>query len=1363
MRERTQLAQIPKMSSSSAPIPDAAAAPVDDFEERQRAARERVEAFERAQKEKKEIEQAEKLAARYQALQAKREETMKTVEAFQKEETVAATGTATNNGSSAEEFAAKLMGSGDSTYNDDTTEKNEDNKAEPPLKRLSTRELAEQQKKEKAAKLAALEAKLAQEEADRLAKLQAVWDKKEQYRLERERNKERAREQQRLEQQQIAENSINQTRANMKELAAMAQEQNDRLLGLQNSFAASKAAAEAAEAAEAAARDSAPSRPKRNSSYVGSNGSSRRDLDDDDDDDNEYDSYNPHLQQGNSNALKKGIDASLQMMDTSSSSAIRRPKRHSTYIEVKASGIRPDMDWSDKHHVAVATRRASTAGTGTGSAMQDYSFLMDTSNKKDILGGKKSKIDTGGSISSSKRRNGRKGVRRQRSSSLSDMGRAGNRSSKREGSSAKINKLSPKAAAKRKTMAAYDMKIPDMDWSSFHENATSDRVPRGEVSKTKPSNDHSRRNTLAVPISSKSGDKNTINEDSKRDRSRRGRDQSVGRGRSRSRSRSRSSRVNTTGHKASTSLLDSGSLSKQQKSSGKDNHRRRRSRSLSASARGRKSTQDRKDKAKDSKTTTDDSSPPPLTRDLPKRGINRQRSSSLSELRPSRGRATTRPKKKDDKENNNGGTSDDADGPSAIFDWIAHSKDAITNLESKKAALEARRKEKKEKRKEMQQLEVRSRKKKKSTAETKEVPPQNDERNKNDVHVKRRTTEETSSDVEQGTKQAKSVVAGEDKATAKPVPASAQKKEPTNAPIVDLTNSGNNEDDSAALQEDASTPTLIQNPQALLENYGENKEAPVAPKKEPTTHTQEAVESPAIPSATLMDESTMSRDSSKRRGSIFGKVFKRGASKRAMDTSQRDMDTSSGSAHGKDSSRRRGSIFGKAVKNAKALIHRPSEKRDKIGNAKDEHTLSTGVVSNEAKEPETADLRKLTDVKASSTETTVEEHKQEEKAVQAPTHEEVSSKITKKRLSVAATKTANLDNKKPMKTDQGKESKGNETAGLARKNNGADKGAVKVSEDDVTQPKPSKNSATEIAKGKPKNAKKKTPIVKKDAPSSTKTAKSAEPSLKDMVRGQIRAGIKPRPRESVMNFRPTAPKAVDFVEDDYQESPLRLLDTYEDELTLEQLREKIAKLEKQLKETQETESREVEAVVWSGRVMVEQIAQKQPDKVSYLPDDLSAVDEAVRRNNEIIKYLKSENQKRREEQKKIKTSFFDLHHSTMRLEKETEQTLGYLEKLEDVYFQGELDKRKSLFRGLASCREGESKLTDELERRSSFVEFEERIRLLYEGEMQKLLISFDEKYGGTPLAEFLNEIAAGKHDEKLESAIRDDDSEQTEA
>ena len=117
-----------------------------DFEARQRAARDRVEAFERAQKEKKELAQAEKMAARYEALQAKREETMRTVEAFQKEKVNALNSSNTGSGSnSAEEFAARLMGS-DFIMN--RMDDEEGKKDEPLLKRLSTRELAEQQKRD---------------------------------------------------------------------------------------------------------------------------------------------------------------------------------------------------------------------------------------------------------------------------------------------------------------------------------------------------------------------------------------------------------------------------------------------------------------------------------------------------------------------------------------------------------------------------------------------------------------------------------------------------------------------------------------------------------------------------------------------------------------------------------------------------------------------------------------------------------------------------------------------------------------------------------------------------------------------------------------------------------------------------------------------------------------------------------------------------------------------------------------------------------------------------------------------------------------------------------------------------------------
>ena len=524
--------------------------------------------------------------------------------------------------------------------------------------------------------------------------------------------------------------------------------------------------------------------------------------------------------------------------------------------------------------------------------------------------------------------------------------------------------------------------------------------------------------------------------------------------------------------------------------------------------------------------------------------------------------------------------------------------------------------------------------------------------------------------------------------------------------------------------------------------------------KAPPESRSETPETPAL--GYPLDESTTSRDTSQRRGSIFGRVFKRGASKRSMDASQNDMDLSSSSAHSQGSRRRRGSLFGKAVQSARALIHRPSEKEgiaDEV--EKSEDKTNKAKVSEEARKSGTTSPSKLASVSQNLTKSAVGKAKENAKVALTSMDVERSPKAAKQRLSVTGSKTTTT-NTKSTKAAQEKSTRDTNKADTA--GNDTKSETAEALERTSSQRKPKKSNNEVRANGKAKVSVKSIPKTTLDVSVSKSPKSSPEVSLTDMVRGQIRAGIKPRPRASVMNFVPTAPKAADFVEDDYQESPLRLLDTYEDELTVEQLREKVTKLEEQLRETKEAETREVETVVWSGRVMVEQIAQKTPAQASVVPDDLSAMDEALRRNNEIIKYLKSENQKRREEQKKIKTNFFDLHHSTVRLEKQTEETLGYLEKLEDVYYQGELDKRKSLLRGLAACREGDVRLTEELERRSSYVAFEEAIRQLYEREMEKLLLSFDAKYGGTPLSDLLNDIAAGKYDERLESVIREDDS-----
>ena len=257
-----------------------------------------------------------------------------------------------------------------------------------------------------------------------------------------------------------------------------------------------------------------------------------------------------------------------------------------------------------------------------------------------------------------------------------------------------------------------------------------------------------------------------------------------------------------------------------------------------------------------------------------------------------------------------------------------------------------------------------------------------------------------------------------------------------------------------------------------------------------------------------------------------------------------------------------------------------------------------------------------------------------------------------------------------------------------------------------------------------------------------------------MVRGKIPADLRPQPRDSVFVV-PDAPRGSTFMDgDDYQESPLRTLDAYEDEQTLEQLRQKISKLKMQLKETEEAEAREVNDVARSGRNMIEKFAENTM-RISGLPNDANTkMDEAVRRNNEIIKYFKEENQKRSDEQKTMKMNLFELRQSTTRLEKATEQALGFLEKLEDVYYKAETDKRKTLLRSMAACKEGNQRLTEELQRRIFYVDAEVRVRQLYEVRTTEILSLFVEKYAGTPLLQLLNEMAAGKHDERLDDLLR---------
>jgi len=275
------------------------------------------------------------------------------------------------------------------------------------------------------------------------------------------------------------------------------------------------------------------------------------------------------------------------------------------------------------------------------------------------------------------------------------------------------------------------------------------------------------------------------------------------------------------------------------------------------------------------------------------------------------------------------------------------------------------------------------------------------------------------------------------------------------------------------------------------------------------------------------------------------------------------------------------------------------------------------------------------------------------------------------------------------------------------------------------------------------------------APPKRGVTRQRSQSLSDMVRGKIRAGLKPKPRESVFNFVPDAPKAADFVEDDYQDSPLRKLDTYEDELTLEPLQKTIANLEKQLRDTQKAEAREVDEVIKSGRDMFEKIGNRKAETISNLPDDLSQLDDRMKRNSDIIAYLKEENKKRRNEMQKIKVDFFDVHQQTVRLEQETEETLGFLQKLEDVYYQQELDKRKALLRALAACKEGDERLSNELDKRAAYCEFEEGLRVLYQKDISRLLVMFETKSDDSELTQLLIEIACGKHDERLEQVIRE--------
>ena len=120
----------------------------------------------------------------------------------------------------------------------------------------------------------------------------------------------------------------------------------------------------------------------------------------------------------------------------------------------------------------------------------------------------------------------------------------------------------------------------------------------------------------------------------------------------------------------------------------------------------------------------------------------------------------------------------------------------------------------------------------------------------------------------------------------------------------------------------------------------------------------------------------------------------------------------------------------------------------------------------------------------------------------------------------------------------------------------------------------------------------------------------------------------------------------------------------------------------------------------------------------------------------------------------MKMNLFELRQSTTRLEKATEQALGFLEKLEDVYYKAETDKRKTLLRSMAACKEGNQRLTEELQRRIFYVDAEVRVRQLYEVRTTEILSLFVEKYAGTPLLQLLNEMAAGKHDERLDDLLR---------
>jgi hypothetical protein len=216
----------------------------EDFETRQKVARQRVEAFERAQAEKRKVDESKALQAHYQAIEEKRHETLAQVEAVKdslandyhphnKEEIMADGST-----SSSIMEQADLPSSNNNISNNMSNNNN-----------LSK---AEQKKQEKAA----LEARLAQQEAARLAALKLVQQQQKASAEERAKARERLREQQRLEQQRLADAQINQTMAHMEELNRIAQEQQERLMSLQSarkSFVA---------------KDMEMERAKRNSTYV---------------------------------------------------------------------------------------------------------------------------------------------------------------------------------------------------------------------------------------------------------------------------------------------------------------------------------------------------------------------------------------------------------------------------------------------------------------------------------------------------------------------------------------------------------------------------------------------------------------------------------------------------------------------------------------------------------------------------------------------------------------------------------------------------------------------------------------------------------------------------------------------------------------------------------------------------------------------------------------------------------------------------------------------------------------------------------------------------------------------------------------